>query len=377
LIGGSGEIRTHGGREPSPVFKTGALNRSATLPFLEGMHNKRFTIIRFEATNMRAIEITTPGGPEVLVPTTRPMPEAGRGEVLIKVEAAGINRPDVFQRLGQYAPPPGTTDLPGLEVAGEIVGGEVGTSGFKIGDKVCALVAGGGYAEYCAAPIEQCLPVPKGLSMIEAAGLPETYFTVWSNVFDRGQLAAGESLLVHGGASGIGTTAVQLASALGHAVYATVGSDERARAVEALGAVKGINYKTQDFVEEVNALTHKKGVNVILDMVAGDYIGRELKCLADDGRIVLIATLGGSKSTFNSSELMRRRLTITGSTLRPRPVAFKAEIARALQQHVWPLLSAGKIKPVIFKTLPLEQAAQGHAMMEAGEQIGKIILTTG
>jgi NADPH2:quinone reductase len=213
--------------------------------------------------------------------------------------------------------------------------------------------------------------------MIEAAGLPETYFTVWSNVFDRGQLAAGESLLVHGGASGIGTTAVQLASALGHAVYATVGSDERARAVEALGAAKGINYKTQDFVEEVNALTQKKGVNVILDMVAGDYIGRELKCLADDGRIVLIATLGGGKSTFNSAELMRRRLTITGSTLRPRPVAFKAAIARALQQQVWPLLSAGKIKPVIFKTLPLEQAAQGHAMMEAGEQIGKIILTTG
>jgi NADPH2:quinone reductase len=279
--------------------------------------------------------------------------------------------------MGQYAPPPGTTDLPGLEVAGEIVGGDVGNSGFKIGDKVCALVAGGGYAEYCAAPIEQCLPVPKGLSMIEAAGLPETYFTVWSNVFDRGQLAAGESLLVHGGASGIGTTAVQLASALGHAVYATVGSDERARAVEALGAVKGINYKTQDFVEEVNALTQKKGVNVILDMVAGDYIGRELKCLADDGRIVLIATLGGGKSTINSAELMRRRLTITGSTLRPRPVAFKAAIARALQQQVWPLLSAGKIKPVIFKTLPLEQAAQGHAMMEAGEQIGKIILTTG
>ena len=325
---------------------------------------------------MRAIEISTPGGPEVLVPTSRPVPEAGRGEVLIKVEAAGINRPDVFQRMGQYAPPPGATDLPGLEVAGEIVSGDVGNSGFKIGDKVCALVAGGGYAEYCAAPIEQCLPIPQGLSMIEAAGLPETYFTVWSNVFDRGQLSAGESLLVHGGASGIGTTAVQLASALGHVVYATVGSDERARAVEILGAAKGINYKTQDFVEEVNALTQKKGVNVILDMVAGEYIGRELKCLADDGRIVLIATLGGGKSTFSSAELMRRRLTITGSTLRPRPVAFKAEIARALQKHVWPLLSAGKIKPVIFKTLPLEQAAQGHAMMEAGEQIGKIILTT-
>ena len=325
---------------------------------------------------MRAIEISTPGGPEVLVPTSRPVPEAGRGEVLIRVDAAGINRPDVFQRMGQYAPPPGTTGLPGLEVAGEIVSGDVGNSGFKIGDKVCALVAGGGYAEYCAAPIEQCLPIPEGLSMIEAAGLPETYFTVWSNVFDRGQLSAGESLLVHGGASGIGTTAVQLASALGHVVYATVGSDERARAVEILGAAKGINYKTQDFVEEVNTLTQKKGVNVILDMVAGDYIGRELKCLADDGRIVLIATLGGGKSTFSSAELMRRRLTITGSTLRPRPVAFKAEIARALQKHVWPLLSTGKIKPVIFKTLPLEQAAQGHAMMEAGEQIGKIILTT-
>ncbi|MFZ4710784.1 MAG: NAD(P)H-quinone oxidoreductase, partial [Zwartia sp.] len=280
-----------------------------------------------------------------------------------------------------YPMPPGVNPTPGLEVAGTVValgdGVDAVASGFALGDAVCGLTEGGGYAEYCAAPIEQCLPVPKGLSMIEAAGLPETYFTVWSNVFDRGQLAAGESLLVHGGASGIGTTAVQLASALGHAVYATVGSDERARAVEALGAVKGINYKTQDFVEEVNALTQNKGVNVILDMVAGDYIGRELKCLADDGRIVLIATLGGGKSTINSAELMRRRLTITGSTLRPRPVAFKAAIARALQQHVWPLLSAGKIKPVIFKTLPLEQAAQGHAMMEAGEQIGKIILTIG
>lgn len=325
---------------------------------------------------MRAIEITAPGGPEVLVPTTRPEPKAAAGEVLIKVHAAGINRPDVFQRKGQYAPPPGTTDLPGLEVAGEIVGGDVGHSGLKIGDKVCALVAGGGYAEFVAAPIEQCLPIPTGLSMIEAAGLCETYFTVWSNVFDRGGLSGDETLLVHGGASGIGTTAIQLATAMGHKVYATVGSDERARAVEALGAVKGINYKTQDFVEEIKALTGGKGVNVILDMVGGDYVGREIKCLADDGRIVLIATLGGSRAQVDANEVMRRRLTITGSTLRPRSVAFKGAIAQNLQKHVWPLLSAGKIKPIIHVVLPLDQAAQGHDMMEAGEQIGKIILTT-
>ena len=323
---------------------------------------------------MRAIEISCPGGPEVLVPTSRPEPVAGKGEVLIKVAAAGINRPDVFQRMGSYAPPPGTTDLPGLEISGEIVSGDLAAGGFKVGDKVCALVAGGGYAEYCVAPVEQCLPVPAGLSMIEAAGLPETYFTVWSNVFDRGALSGDETFMVHGGASGIGTTAIQLATAMGHKVYATAGSDERVRAVEALGAVKGINYKTQDYVAEIKSLTGGKGVNVILDMVAGDYIGRDIKCLADDGRIVVIATLGGSKSLFDSSELMRRRLTITGSTLRPRPIAFKGEIAKNLQKHVWPLLSAGKIKPIIYAILPLEDAAKGHAMMEAGEPIGKIIL---
>lgn len=323
---------------------------------------------------MRAIEISCPGGPEVLVPTSRPEPVAGKGEVLIKVAAAGINRPDVFQRMGNYAPPPGTTDLPGLEISGEIVAGDLSAGGFKLGDMVCALVAGGGYAEYCVAPVEQCLPVPAGLSMIEAAGLPETYFTVWSNVFDRGALSGDETFMVHGGASGIGTTAIQLATAMGHKVYATAGSDERVRAVEALGAVKGINYKTQDYVAEIKSLTGGKGVNVILDMVAGDYIGRDIKCLADDGRIVVIATLGGSKSLFDANELMRRRLTITGSTLRPRPVAFKGEIAKKLQKHAWPLLSAGKIKPIIYATLPLEQAAQGHAMMEAGEPIGKIIL---
>ena len=324
---------------------------------------------------MRAIEIREPGAPEVLVPTERPMPEPGPREVLIKVQAAGINRPDVFQRQGNYAPPPGASDIPGLEVAGEIVSGDVADSGFRIGDAVCALVAGGGYAEYCVAPIEQCMAIPTGLSMIEAAGLPETYFTVWSNVFDRGALAPGETLLVHGGASGIGTTAIQIATAMGNDVYATVGSDDRVTAVQALGARKGINYKTQDFVEEIKAATDGRGVDVILDMVAGDYIGRDIRALADDGRIVIIATLGGSKSGFNANELMRRRLTITGSTLRPRPVSFKAAIARNLQEHVWPLLSQGKIKPIIHTTMPLAEASRGHAMMEAGEQIGKIILT--
>jgi len=324
---------------------------------------------------MRAIEIKQPGGPEVLVPCERPQPTPAKGEVLIKVAAAGINRPDVFQRQGNYAPPPGASDIPGLEVSGEIVGGDVAGSPFKVGDAVCALVAGGGYAEYCVAPVEQCLPIPKGLSMIEAAGLPETYFTVWSNIFDRGALKGQETLLVHGGASGIGTTAIQLATAMGHRVFATVGSDERVKAVQGLGAVKGINYKTEDYVEVIKAITDKKGVNVILDMVAGDYIGRDIKCLADDGRVVIIATLGGSKSTFDANELMRRRLTITGSTLRPRSIAFKGLIAQNLQKHVWPLLSAGKIKPIIHATLPLEEAARGHAMMEAGEQIGKIMMT--
>lgn len=324
---------------------------------------------------MKVIEIREPGAPEVLVPGERPMPEPGPREVLIKVQAAGINRPDVFQRQGNYAPPPGASDIPGLEVAGEIVSGDVADSGFKVGDSVCALVAGGGYAEYCVAPIEQCMAIPEGLSMIEAAGLPETYFTVWSNVFDRGALADGETLLVHGGASGIGTTAIQIATAMGNQVYATVGSDERVKAVEALGAKQGINYKTQDFVEVIKAATGGRGVDVILDMVAGDYIGRDIKALADDGRIVIIATLGGSKSGFNANELMRRRLTITGSTLRPRPVSFKAAIARNLQERVWPLLSSGKIKPIIHTTMALEDASKGHAMMEAGEQIGKIILT--
>ena len=326
---------------------------------------------------MKAVEISQPGAPEVLKLVERPMPEAGPGEVLIKVAAAGVNRPDVFQRKGAYPPPPGASDLPGLEVAGEIVSGDAAAGGFKVGDKVCALLAGGGYAEYCVAPVEQCLPVPAGLSDIEAAGLPETYFTVWSNVFDRGRLSQGESLLVHGGASGIGTTAIQLATAMGNKVYATAGSDERARAAEELGAVLGINYRNQDFVEEIRRATDKKGVNVILDMVAGDYIDRDLKCLADDGRIVIIAVLGGAKATIDCGQILRRRLTVTGSTLRPRPVEFKADIAQSLQRHVWPLLESGRIKPIVHKTFPLERACDAHAMMEAGEQIGKLVLTVG
>jgi len=324
---------------------------------------------------MRAVEITTPGGPDVLKLVERPKPQAGPGEVLIKVTAAGINRPDVFQRKGAYAPPPGASDLPGLEVAGEIVEGDAAAGGFSIGDRVCALVAGGGYAEYCVAPAQQCLPIPEGLSDIEAAGLPETYFTVWSNVFDRGRLSEGETLLVHGGASGIGTTAIQLARALGHTVYTTVGSDDRVAAVRELGVTAGINYKTQDFVAEIKALTNNRGVDVILDMVAGDYLDRDIKALADDGRIVIIALLGGAKATVNADHILRRRLTITGSTLRPRDVAFKAAIARHLREKVWPLFTSGKLKPVVHATFPLAQADQAHAMMESGEHIGKIILT--
>ncbi|HUH60216.1 MAG TPA: NAD(P)H-quinone oxidoreductase [Candidimonas sp.] len=324
---------------------------------------------------MKAVEISTPGGPEVLVLVDRPMPEPKAGEVLIKVSAAGINRPDVFQRKGNYPPPPGVSDLPGLEVAGEIVGGDLAASGLAIGDKVCALVAGGGYAEYCVAPAAQCLPIPKGLSDVEAAGLPETYFTVWSNVFDRGRLSGDETLLVHGGASGIGTTAVQLATAMGHKVYATAGSDERVKAVEGLGALQGINYRTRDYVDEIKNATGGKGVDVVLDMVAGEYINRDLQCLADDGRIVIIALLGGAKATIDCNQILRRRLTITGSALRPRSVEFKGAIAQALKQHVWPLLETGKIRPIVHATFPLAKASDAHAMMDAGEQIGKIILT--
>ena len=304
----------------------------------------------------------------------QPAPELKPGEVLIKVHAAGINRPDVLQRLGHYPVPPGASELPGLEVAGEIVDGGLEGSGFSKGDMVCALVQGGGYAEYCAAPLEQCLPVPSGLSAVEAASLPETFFTVWSNVFDRARLGAGETLLVQGGTSGIGVTAIQLAAALGHRVFATAGSDEKARACEALGAERGINYKTEDFTAVVKELTDGRGVDVILDMVAGDYVGRELACLADDGRLAIIALLGGAKAQVDMGQVLRRRLTITGSTLRPRPVAFKAAIARQLRDKVWPLIEAGRIRPVIHATVPLEEAAAAHALMESSTHVGKIVL---
>jgi NADPH2:quinone reductase len=323
---------------------------------------------------MRAIEITQPGGPEVLQPCERPMPELKAGEVLIRVIAAGVNRPDVFQRLGQYPVPPGASDLPGLEVAGEIVDGDLGNSGFKKGDLVCALVQGGGYAEYCAAPLAQCLPVPKGLSPLEAASLPETFFTVWSNVFQRAGLQPGETLLVQGGSSGIGVTAIQIAVAMGHRVFATAGSEDKCRACERLGAERAINYKTEDFSAVVKELTGGKGVDVILDMVGGDYLKREIACLADDGRIVLIALLGGARTEIDLGQVLRRRLSITGSTLRPRPVAFKAQIARELRERVWPLIEAGKIKPVIHQVFPLEQAAQAQALMESSAHVGKIML---
>ncbi len=324
---------------------------------------------------MRAIEIKQYGAPEVLQLCERPTPALKAGEVLIKVHAAGINRPDVLQRSGHYPVPPGASDLPGLEVAGAIVDGDLTGSGFRIGDMVCALVQGGGYAEYCAAPLGQCLPVPGGMSALEAASLPETFFTVWSNVFDRARLSGSETLLVQGGTSGIGVAAIQIAAALGHRVFATAGSDEKCRACETLGAERGINYRNQDFVEVTKAATAGTGVDVILDMVGGDYVAREITCLADDGRLVMIALLGGSRATVDLGQILRRRLTLTGSTLRPRPVAFKAAIANQLRQRVWPLLEAGKIKPVIYRTFPLEQAAQAHALMESSAHVGKIMLS--
>ncbi|MGV7209912.1 NAD(P)H-quinone oxidoreductase [Oxalobacteraceae bacterium A2-2] len=323
---------------------------------------------------MRAIEITQPGSPEVLQECERPIPAVKAGELLIKVHAAGINRPDVFQRQGSYAPPPGASDLPGLEVAGEIIDGDLAGTGFKKGDAVCALVQGGGYAEYCVAPAAQCLPVPKGLSMLEAASLPETFFTVWSNVFDRVRLAGGETLLVQGGTSGIGVTAIQLATAMGHRVFATAGSEDKARACEKLGAERGINYKAEDFSAVVKSLTNDRGVDVILDMVGGDYLPREIACLADDGRIAVIALLGGAKATLDLGQVLRRRLTVTGSTLRPRSVAFKGAIAAQLRQRVWPIIESGKIKPVIYQVFPLEKAAAAHALMESSAHVGKIML---
>ncbi len=343
---------------------------------------------------MKAVEITSFGAPSVLQLGTRPDVVAGAGEVLIKVAASGINRPDVLQRMGMYPVPPGASDLPGLEVAGSIVGGDAAAmqaAGLSIGDRVCALVAGGGYAQLCAAPVGQCLPVPKGMSDLEAATLPETFFTVWSNVFDRARLQAGETLLIQGGTSGIGVTAIQMAKAMGAKVIATAGSDEKCAACIQLGADHVINYKTHDFVEEVKRITGSaakaaagqggmlsnaavSGVNVILDMVAGSYVAREIDCLAEDGRLVIIAVQGGVDAQFNAGMVLRRRLQITGSTLRPRPIAFKTAIAQALLKNVWPLIEAGKIKTVIHSVFAPQDAAKAHALMETNQHIGKIVL---
>jgi NADPH2:quinone reductase len=327
---------------------------------------------------MRAVEITQYGAPEVLVAGERPRPVPAAGELLIRVTASGINRPDVLQRTGNYPVPPGASDIPGLEVAGVVEEGEpaaLAAAGLKLGDRVCALLQGGGYAQYASAAVSLCLPVPPNLSDVEAAALPETFFTVWSNVFMRGRLQAGETLLVQGGTSGIGVTAILLGKAMGAKVIVTAGSDEKCRACLDLGADHAINYKTQDFVAEAKTLTGGKGVDVVLDMVAGNYVAREIDCLADDGRIVIIAVQGGTKAEFNAGQLLRRRLTVTGSTLRPRSNAFKATIAAELREHVWPLLAAGRIKHVIHTTFPAERAAEAHALMESGAHVGKIVLT--
>ena len=324
---------------------------------------------------MRAVEIKQPGGPEVLVPAKRPVPKPGKDEVLIRVAAAGVNRPDVLQRQGNYTPPPGASDLPGLEVAGEVVAVGPETPRWRVGDRVTALVAGGGYAEFCAAPGPQCLPIPGSLSDTEAAALPETFFTVWTNVFERGRLKAGESFLVHGGSSGIGTTAIQLASRFGARVFTTAGSDDKCSKCNELGASVAINYRTQDFVEVIAHETAKKGVDVILDMVGGDYINRNLASLAAEGRLVHIAFLKGAKAEVNFASLMVKRQTITGSTLRPQSVAAKSAIARALEEKVWPLIAAGEVRPLIHATFPLEQAAEAHRLMESSAHLGKIVLT--
>lgn len=324
---------------------------------------------------MLAIQIPHYGGPDVLSVEETPIPRPDKGEVLIKVHAAGVNRPDVLQRLGRYRVPDGITRIPGLEVAGEIIDGDVDGSPFKKGDMVCALLQGGGYAQYCTAPIGQCLPIPKGFSALEAASLPETYFTVWSNVFERGQLKASETFFVQGGTSGIGVSAIQLAAARGHRVFATARTAEKCQVCESLGAERAIQYATEDFVEVINTVTNGHGVDVILDMVGGDdYLPREIDCLAEDGRLILIALLGGRRGTLDMGKVLHKRLTITGSTLRPRDTAFKSAIAQELQKHVWPLFDSGKIKPVIHQVFPLSQAHEAHALMETNKHIGKIVL---
>ena len=324
---------------------------------------------------MTAIEIPSFGGPEALVPGDRPVPQPGSGELLVKVAAAGVNRPDVLQRMGNYAPPPGASDIPGLEIAGTVVALGSGVTGWKPGDRVCALLAGGGYAEFVTAPAPQCLPIPKGLSLVEAAAMPETFFTVWTNVFERGRLKPGETILVHGGSSGIGTTAIQLAKAWGARVFATAGDEAKCKACERLGAERCVNYKSEDFVEVLAKVTGGAGVDLVLDMVGGDYVARNLKLLAIEGRCVQIAFIKSPKVELDLMSLMRKRLTLTGSTLRPRSVDEKGAIAKALKQHVWPLVEAGKVRPLIHKTFPLRAAAEAHRLMESGAHIGKIVLT--
>ena len=326
-------------------------------------------------TSMKVIDAPQPGGPEVLTLLERPVPVPGPTEVLIKVAAAGLNRADLLQRRGRYPAPPGAPANPGLEAAGRIVAVGEAVTEFTVGDAVCALLQGGGYAQYCAVDAGQVLPVPGSLGMIEAASLPEAYFTVWSNVFMFGRLRLGESLLVHGGASGIGVTAIQLAASMGHTTYATAGTDARCRSCEQLGAARAINYKSEDFVAEIAGLTAGRGVDVVLDMIGGSYISRNVQVLAADGRLVMIATQGGVKGEVDVLRVMQRRLTITGSTLRPRPVGFKQEIKAQLLQHVWPRLADGRLRPVVDRVFPLEQAGQAHAYMESGQQIGKIVLS--
>lgn len=325
-------------------------------------------------SRMRVVDVERPGGADVLRIAERPLPDVGPGDVLIRVVAAGVNRPDILQRKGAYPPPPGASDVLGLEVAGEVVAVGDDVERWRVGDRVCALLAGGGYAEYASAPAGQCLPIPDGLDAVESAALPETFFTVWTNVFERGRLQAGETLLVHGGSSGIGTTAIQLAREAGARVLATAGTAEKVAACEALGAERGINYREEDFVCVCRALTDERGVDVILDMVGGSYIPRNIELLAEDGRLVQIAVLTGARATVDFGLVMRRRLTLTGSTLRPRPVAEKARIARALEAHVWPWLAAGRVRPRIHATLPLAQAADAHRLMESSAHIGKIVL---
>lgn len=324
---------------------------------------------------MRAVEINEPGGPEALVPAERPLPAPGPGEILIKVAAAGVNRPDVLQRKGLYPVPEDASDLPGLEIAGEVVACGKGATSWKIGDRLCALTHGGGYAEYCVVPESQALPVPIGLSLVEAASLPETFFTVWANVFDRGRLQPGETLLVHGGSSGIGVSAIQMATAMGSRVFVTAGNEEKCAACLELGADVAINYRSQDFEQEILAATSGRGVDVILDMVGGDYVPRDLRCLAESGRLVFIASLRGTKTELDIMAVMRKRLTITGSTLRPRTVGFKGALASRLREHIWPLIESGRIRPVIFKTFPLAEASKAHELMESSQHVGKLVLT--